>query len=67
MSLKKLLFLDLDNTLICSEDLSESLNSEKISKAREKFRHVRMEDYYDIFERPHLQEFLDFVFTNFTK
>lgn len=67
----KLILLDLDNTLICAEDLA-LVNNEtsdegksKMRKARETFRTVRMEDYYDIFERPHLQEFLDYLFENF--
>jgi TFIIF-interacting CTD phosphatase-like protein len=62
---KKLIVLDLDNTLICAEDLASVPNESKIVKAREKFRTVRMEDYYDIFERPHLQEFLDYLFEHF--
>lgn len=62
---KKLVLLDLDNTLICAEDLADVRDENKMVKAREKFRTVRMEDYYDIFERPHLQNFLDFLFENF--
>lgn len=62
---KKLILLDLDNTLICAEDLDSVRDESKLVKAREKFRTVRMEDYYDIFERPHLQEFLDYLFDNF--
>jgi TFIIF-interacting CTD phosphatase-like protein len=62
---KKLILLDLDNTLICAEDLASVRDESKMVKAREKFRTVRMEDYYDIFERPHLQEFLDYLFENF--
>jgi TFIIF-interacting CTD phosphatase-like protein len=62
---KKLILLDLDNTLICAEDLAFVKDQTKLVKAREKFRNVRMEDYYDIFERPHLQEFLDYLFKNF--
>lgn len=58
---KKLILLDLDNTLICAEDLASVRDESKMVKAREKFRTVRMEDYYDIFERPHLQEFLDYL------
>lgn len=62
---KKLILLDLDNTLICAEDLASVRDESKMVKAREKFRCVRMEDYYDIFERPHLQDFLDFLFENY--
>lgn len=63
---KKLILLDLDNTLICAEDLDSIKDETRIVKAREKFRNVRMEDYYDIFERPNLQEFLDYLFENFS-
>ena len=66
---KKLLLLDLDNTIICAEELpnndEKSVLNEKLDKARKNFRTVRMEDYYDIFERPHLQEFLDYIFKKF--
>jgi len=62
---KKLILLDLDNTLICAEDLASVKDESKMVTAREKFRTVRMEDYYDIFERPHLQEFLDYLFEHF--
>ena len=67
---KKLLLLDLDNTIICAEELPSSNDeqspiNDKLIKAREEFRTVRMEDYDDIFERPHLQEFLDYVFEHF--
>ena len=65
MNDKKLILLDLDNTLICAEDLASVRDESKMVKAREKFRTVRMEDYYDIFERPHLQEFLDYLFEHF--
>lgn len=66
-SAKKLVLLDLDNTIICSEDLSldDPVVKDKMIQARKKFRTVRMEDYYDVFERPHLQEFLDYLFLNF--
>jgi TFIIF-interacting CTD phosphatase-like protein len=63
--MKKLILLDLDNTLICAEDLDSVKDETKLVKAREKFRCIRMETYYDIFERPHLQEFLDYLFENF--
>lgn len=65
MNNKKLILLDLDNTLICAEDLANVSDDSKIVKARSIFRTVRMEDYYDIFERPYLQEFLDYLFENF--
>jgi hypothetical protein len=72
---RPLILLDLDNTLICAEELDvpssqlrpsvESKRVEKMEKARSMFRTVRMEDYYDIFERPHIQEFLDYLFKHF--
>ncbi|ABF82134.1 hypothetical protein MIV104L [Invertebrate iridescent virus 3] len=62
---KKLILLDLDNTLICAEDLDTVKDKKRLSQAQKQFRTVRMEDYYDIFERPHLQEFLDYLFKNF--
>ena len=62
---KKLILLDLDNTLICAEDLDSNSCEQSLADARKKFRTVRMEDYYDIFERPHLQEFLNYLFENF--
>jgi TFIIF-interacting CTD phosphatase-like protein len=68
---RPLILLDLDNTLICAEELDVSSSHdtskrvEKMEKARSMFRTVRMEDYYDIFERPHIQEFLDYLFKHF--
>lgn len=58
------ILLDLDQTLISSE-LKEEIDmfpdKEKISK----FTKSNMDDYYIVFERPHLQLFLDFLFSNF--
>jgi TFIIF-interacting CTD phosphatase-like protein len=64
---KKLILLDLDNTIICSEDLKvgDVRVEQNMEEARLKFRHARMEDYYDVFERPHLQDFLDYLFSNY--
>jgi TFIIF-interacting CTD phosphatase-like protein len=64
---KKLVLIDLDNTIICSEDLSidDSKTLGNLDEARKNFKTVRMEDYYDVFERPHLQEFLDYLFGHF--
>jgi TFIIF-interacting CTD phosphatase-like protein len=61
---KKLILLDLDNTLICAEDL-DTCNPSSLEKAKKNLHCIRMEDYYDIFERPHLQDFLSFIFQNF--
>ena len=70
---KILVFLDLDQTLISSELLDRSaadggetvydIESNKV-KARN-FNFQNMEGLYVIFERPYLQEFLDFLFKNF--
>ena len=55
--------LDLDNTLInaCEED-EMSLIPKQFAK---NFEHFNFEGEYEIFGRPHLQEFLDFLFANF--
>lgn len=56
--------LDLDQTLISSElknEVDMFPDREKISK----FTKSNMDDYYIVFERPHLQVFLDFLFSNF--
>ena len=52
--------LDLDSTLICAEPI-ESLPKGDFSE----FKVYNMDDYYKVFERPYLQEFLDFLFANF--
>lgn len=62
---KKLVLLDLDNTLICSEDLDNIKDSEALKHAKKHLVHQKMVNYYQIFERPHLQEFLSFLFENF--
>jgi hypothetical protein len=55
--------LDLDNTLINALELDEvALLPKKFS---DKFVHHNFENEYEIFGRPHLQEFLDFLFYNF--
>lgn len=55
------IILDLDNTLINAEPSSEFPFSEMQEKAT-KFAFYNMEDYYIVFERPYLQEFLDYLF-----
>ena len=62
---KKLNFiLDLDETLISAE-ATEEYDFEKYKNKAKRFKFEPMEDYYIIFERPYLQEFLDFLFENF--
>lgn len=60
------LILDLDATLICSKtskkfDFKKNNNMSKASK----FKFHDMDGYYVVFERPGLQEFLDYVFKKF--
>jgi hypothetical protein len=64
MEKKKKFIFDLDETIISAEP-TEEYNSEKYKTKSSKFRYEHMEGYYIIFERPHLQEFLDFIFENF--
>ena len=58
------IILDLDETLI------NSLEKEEYEKMKDDFKSGKlkshnMEDYYKVFERPYLQEFLDYVFKHF--
>src|SRR5579872_1645474 len=58
------IILDLDNTLICSLDMKHEIN--KIPQdIREKFHSINMDNYYQVFERPYLQDFLTYLFDNF--
>ena len=64
MSKRLNVFLDLDQTVICSEPTEEfdfKLNRTKMKK----FARHNMDSYYIVFERPGVQEFLDFLFSNF--
>lgn len=69
------IFLDLDQTLLSAESLQKDEDDEDDDeiiydieankrKAR-KFNYKNMEGYFVIFERPYLQEFLDYLFANF--
>jgi TFIIF-interacting CTD phosphatase-like protein len=63
MNQKINILLDLDNTLISSLAKHEE---KKIHKPRMKqFRWEDMEGVYKVFERPGLQNFLDYLFDNF--
>ena len=53
--------LDLDQTLISSEDLKDFVPDVRMKL----FKHAKMDETYITFERPHLQEFLDFLFKNY--
>lgn len=57
------ILLDLDNTLISS--ISKEEEEEMLKPRMKLFTWKEMEGYYKIFERPGLQEFLDFLFENF--
>lgn len=58
------LLLDLDQTLLSAEPISE-YDSKKHGKRSANLAHHNMDNYYLVFERPGLQPFLDFVFENF--
>lgn len=57
------LILDLDQTIISAEEIELPLSNFK-NKVK-KLNYTEMPGNYNIFERPHLQQFLDFVFANF--
>jgi TFIIF-interacting CTD phosphatase-like protein len=58
--------LDLDNTLISAEAMSDfPFEQEGIRDKAIKFSIHDMDGYYIIFERPDVQEFLDYLFENF--
>lgn len=63
----KNIVLDLDNTLISAEPTEDfPFNNQKIVKKTNSFSdRWNMDDYYIVVERPHLQEFLDFLFKNY--
>lgn len=58
------LILDLDQTIISAEPLEE-LDLKKFSKKSKKFNYYDMDDIYRVYSRPHLQDFLDYVFKKF--
>lgn len=58
------LVLDLDQTLISAE-AAEDLDMSKYSDKTKLFRVDDMDGYYWVYSRPHLQEFLDYIFGNF--
>ena len=58
------LLLDLDQTLISAEATEEYDFDDRSGKA-EKFKFHDMDRYYIVFERPGLQEFLDYIFKTF--
>lgn len=63
---KPAIFLDLDQTLISAEATDEiDFNSKKFKNKAKLFNFENMDGYYIIFERPNLQSFLDYLFSNF--
>lgn len=68
MKLKNII-LDLDNTLISAEAYEDVDHNEKMRKdllkKEDKFDNHDMDGYYIVFERPGVQEFLDYLFENF--
>jgi TFIIF-interacting CTD phosphatase-like protein len=61
---KKNIILDLDQTIISAE-ATEEYNFEKNKDKAKKFKYHNMDSYYIVFERPGLQKFLNFLFSNF--
>ena len=62
----KNVILDLDNTLISAEALEDfPFNKEGAKEKSIQFAIHDMDGYYIIFERPLVQEFLDFLFENY--
>ena len=58
------IILDLDETLINSQALEDITPQEK-KKFMRRFKNHNMDGYYLVCERPHVQDFLDYVFKNF--
>jgi len=57
------IYLDLDETLIYSIDISRKRS---LPNSIEDFKYHNFENHYMILERPHLQPFLDWLFENFS-
>lgn len=60
--------LDLDQTLISAEELDDDgvyEYQDKYAEKMSKFNSVKMEKDFLVFERPHLQKFLTYIFDNF--
>lgn len=59
--------LDLDQTLIWAGTNKEYMPHKypKLKKKALGFHHIKMDNFYTVFERPGLQDFLDFLFENF--
>jgi TFIIF-interacting CTD phosphatase-like protein len=62
--MKKNILLDLDQTLISAE-ADEEFDFKKFKEKTKLFKFKDMDGLYLVFERPYLQEFLDYLFKNF--
>lgn len=63
---KKNVLLDLDNTLLSAEALEDfPFDKEGIKEKSIQFALHDMDSYYIVFERPLVQEFLDWLFENY--
>ena len=63
--MKKNIILDLDHTIISAIPLEDFDWTDKNKNKAINFNFHNMDNYYIVFERPKLQEFLDFIFENF--
>ena len=57
--------LDLDNTLLSAVPIEDFPWGDESKNKADKLKLYNMEDYYLVFERPYLQQFLDYIFENF--
>jgi TFIIF-interacting CTD phosphatase-like protein len=60
-----MVLLDLDNTIINSLSIPDHEIDKVPTEYQDKFISHVMKRYYRIFERPYLQQFLDYLFENF--
>ena len=65
MESKLNIVLDLDNTLVCAVDNYINQNIEVAKNLRYVDYYINEQEMYRIYERPHLQEFLDFLFKHY--
>lgn len=58
--------LDLDNTIICAVEMDYyNANKNKMTLLDSNLKYADFENAYRIYQRPHLEEFLTFIFRNF--
>ena len=60
----KNIILDLDNTIICAVEM-DLYDSNKFAYLDKNLEHHDMDNYYRVYARPHLEEFLNYIFANF--